>query len=89
MATKYKRPLPGPLTPREVQVAALLAKGLSNKLIGVALDISEDTARFHVNNTVAKLGAQTRTDAAVKFVVMRAIEAHPCEACCAKFKEFA
>jgi two-component system, NarL family, nitrate/nitrite response regulator NarL len=55
-----------PLTPREVEVLQLLAQGLSNKLIGKRLGISEHTAKFHVNAILGKLGAQGRTDAVVK-----------------------
>jgi DNA-binding CsgD family transcriptional regulator len=52
-----------PLTPREVDVAKLLAEGLSNKLIANRLGISEHTAKFHVNAILGKLGAQTRAEA--------------------------
>jgi two-component system nitrate/nitrite response regulator NarL len=55
-----------PLTPRELEVLDLLAQGLSNKQIAGRLAISEHTAKFHVNAIVGKLGAQSRTDAAVR-----------------------
>jgi len=55
-----------PLTPREVEVLQLLSQGLSNKLIGARLGISEHTAKFHVNAISGKLGAQGRTDAVVR-----------------------
>ena len=55
-----------PLTPREVEVLQLLAQGLSNKLIGARLGISEHTAKFHVNAISGKLGAQGRTDSVVR-----------------------
>jgi DNA-binding NarL/FixJ family response regulator len=55
-----------PLTPREIEVLQLLAQGLSNKLIGRSLGISEHTAKFHVNAILGKLGAQGRTDAVVR-----------------------
>ncbi|HET9955813.1 MAG TPA: response regulator transcription factor [Polyangiaceae bacterium] len=54
------------LTPREQEVLELLAEGLSNKLIGLRLDISEHTAKFHVNSILEKLEADTRTDAVVR-----------------------
>ena len=57
---------PEPLTPREIEVVQLLAQGLSNRRIAERLGISEHTAKFHVNSIVGKLGAQTRTDAAVR-----------------------
>jgi two-component system nitrate/nitrite response regulator NarL len=37
------------LTPRELEVLQLLAEGLPNKAIGVRLEISEHTVKFHVN----------------------------------------
>ncbi|MCY1017766.1 response regulator transcription factor [Pyxidicoccus sp. MSG2] len=59
---------PGPdsLTPREREVLALLAEGLSNKAIADRLSISEHTAKFHVNAVLAKLGVQRRTEAVVR-----------------------
>jgi len=58
----------GELTERERQVVALLAEGLSNKLIADRLGISDHTAKFHVNGVMAKLGASTRTEAVVEAV---------------------
>lgn len=58
----------GELTDRERQVVALLAEGLSNKLIADRLGISDHTAKFHVNGVMAKLGASTRTEAVVEAV---------------------
>ena len=46
--------------------ARLIAQGLSNRRIAERLGISEHTAKFHVNSIVGKLGAQTRTDAAIR-----------------------
>jgi two-component system, NarL family, nitrate/nitrite response regulator NarL len=57
---------PVELTRREHQVLELVAEGLSNKLIGLRLDISEHTAKFHVNSLLEKLEADTRTDAVVR-----------------------
>jgi DNA-binding NarL/FixJ family response regulator len=56
------------LTERERQVVALLAEGLSNKLVADRLGISDHTAKFHVNGVMAKLGASTRTEAVVEAV---------------------
>jgi DNA-binding NarL/FixJ family response regulator len=50
-------------TSREVEVLDLLAAGNSNKLIAKALTISEETAKTHVRNIIAKLGARDRTHA--------------------------
>jgi DNA-binding NarL/FixJ family response regulator len=51
------------LTERELQVLQLLAQGLANKQIAVALSISEHTVKFHVSGIYAKLGAASRTEA--------------------------
>jgi DNA-binding CsgD family transcriptional regulator len=51
------------LTPREQEVIALLADGLSNREIGTRLGISPDTAKFHVGRLMDKLDATGRTDA--------------------------
>jgi DNA-binding NarL/FixJ family response regulator len=52
------------LTPREAEVLALVAAGLSNREIGERLFVSIKTASVHVSNILAKLGARTRTEAA-------------------------
>ena len=44
----------------------MLAEGLSNKQIAAALEISEHTAKFHVNSILGKLGAGTRTEAVMR-----------------------
>jgi two-component system nitrate/nitrite response regulator NarL len=51
------------LTSRERQVLALVAAGLANKEIARQLKISEHTVKFHVAAILAKLGAQSRTEA--------------------------
>jgi DNA-binding NarL/FixJ family response regulator len=51
------------LTAREIDVLERLAEGLSNKAIGAALGISDQTVKFHVAAIAAKLGAANRTDA--------------------------
>ena len=51
------------LSAREVQILELLSKGLTNKDIGRALDISQFTVRNHVNRILAKLEVSDRTEA--------------------------
>ena len=52
-----------PLTERERQVLQLTAQGLANKQIASALDISENTVKFHLSALYAKLGVTSRTEA--------------------------
>jgi DNA-binding NarL/FixJ family response regulator len=54
------------LTPRELEVLAKMADGASNKAIARALDISFHTAKFHVAAILAKLDADTRTEAVTR-----------------------
>jgi DNA-binding NarL/FixJ family response regulator len=54
------------LTGRELEVLRLVAAGQSNREIAATLVISPKTASVHVSNILAKLGAATRTEAAVK-----------------------
>ena len=51
------------LTPREIDVLKLVAAGLSNKLIGDRLEISENAIKHYVAAILAKLEAQDRTHA--------------------------
>ncbi|MCE7002204.1 LuxR C-terminal-related transcriptional regulator [Kibdelosporangium philippinense] len=53
-----------PLTPREQQVADLVAQGLSNKDIAARLVIAQRTAEGHVEHILTKLGLTTRTQLA-------------------------
>ena len=51
------------LTPRELEVLALLAEGDSNKAIARRLGISVHTVKFHIGSLLDKLEAVGRTDA--------------------------
>jgi DNA-binding NarL/FixJ family response regulator len=53
------------LTPREIEVLSLIAKGMSNKNIASVLKASEFTIKSHVRNILAKLGVEARTEAAM------------------------
>src|SRR5690606_9682882 len=61
-AAPSARPDPptGGLTPREIEVAAQVAAGRSNREIASALFVSERTIEAHVANILRKLGARSR-----------------------------
>jgi len=65
VAAKLTERLNSPeLTARELQVLHLIVAGQSNREIGTTLSIGEGTVRAHVNNILAKLNVQDRTQAA-------------------------
>ena len=53
------------LTPRERQILAWLARGVSNKEIARALDLAESTVKVHVQSVLRKLNIKSRVQAAV------------------------
>jgi len=53
------------LTARELEIVALIARGLSNKDIARVLTANEFTIKAHVRNILAKFGVETRTEAAI------------------------
>jgi HD-GYP domain-containing protein (c-di-GMP phosphodiesterase class II) len=54
---------PAGLTPREVEVLALIARGASNRQVASALGISTKTAGTHIERIYSKIGASTRSTA--------------------------
>jgi DNA-binding NarL/FixJ family response regulator len=56
----------GPLTEREREVLALVARALSNRQIAIRLKITEGTVKRHLRNIFGKLGAVSRIDAVNK-----------------------
>ena len=52
------------LTATETNVLRMIVGGMSNKEIGFALDISENTVKTHVQNIFGKIGVSDRTSAA-------------------------
>ncbi|MFI8912761.1 ATP-binding protein [Streptomyces sp. NPDC053513] len=60
-----------PLTPRETQVAALVAEGLSNKEIAARLVIATRTAETHVDHILTKLGFGNRAQVAAWYTGQR------------------
>ncbi len=66
-----------PLTPRELEVLHLLACGLANRAVAARLQISTHTAKFHVGQILAKLGAVTRAQAVAIGLRDGLVEASP------------
>ena len=54
------------LTPREVEVLSLVARGAANKEIAAELGLGIRTVEGYVSNILAKLGASSRTEAALR-----------------------
>jgi DNA-binding NarL/FixJ family response regulator len=62
--TGSDRSMREPLSPRELEVLAHVADGMSNREIGDRLFVTEQTVKFHLANIFRKLGAKNRTEAA-------------------------
>jgi DNA-binding NarL/FixJ family response regulator len=70
LVSRVRQPPPEPLSPRETQVLALVAQGLTNAEIGRRLCISEATVKTHLLRVFSKLGVTDRT-AAVTTAITR------------------
>ena len=73
-AKKRQAPMPGGITPREVEVLQILVRGRTNAQIAQSLAISRGTTKIHVQNIIAKLGASDRTQAAVRAIELGILE---------------
>lgn len=65
VATRVGERLLAQLSPRELEVLKLVAKGLSNKEIAAQLNVVEGTIKIHVTNLLSKLRVADRTQAIV------------------------
>jgi DNA-binding NarL/FixJ family response regulator len=62
------------LTPRQLEVAGLVAQGWSNRQIAEALVITERSAESHVERIRGRLGFRSRAQVAAWFVASRAAD---------------
>jgi LuxR family maltose regulon positive regulatory protein len=65
------------LTPKEREVLELLARNLSNKEIGLAMQVGEETIKWHVKNLFAKLDAGTRKQVVSRARILGLLESRP------------
>jgi len=65
------------LTPKEREVMELLARSLSNKEIGRAMQVGETTVKWHVKNLLAKLDAGTRKEVVVRARILGLLQPAP------------
>jgi len=68
---------PSPLTRRECEVAALIARGLTNRQIALELGIAVRTVHAHVGNILGKLGFSTRAQVAAWWTVEHGLAGSP------------
>jgi DNA-binding NarL/FixJ family response regulator len=71
-----EEPPPPALTTRELEVLKLVARGMSNRDVGDALFISENTVKNHVRSILEKLHLHTRMEAAMYAVRQRIVDPH-------------
>ena len=65
------------LTPKEREVLELLARNLSNKEIGLAMQVGEETIKWHVKNLFAKLDAGTRKQVVSRARILGLLDSGP------------
>lgn len=68
-----------PLSPRQAEALAGILRGLGDKDIAVAMGCSPSSVKVHVKAVLSKLGARTRTEAAI--MTMQAALRLPCPNC--------
>lgn len=68
IATRVGERMLAQLTPREIEVLYLLARGLSNKEIAAQLGVVEGTVKIHITNIFSKLNVSDRTQALIEAI---------------------
>jgi DNA-binding NarL/FixJ family response regulator len=74
---QLRTPAPDALTPREIEVLTLVARGASNREVGERLFLSEATVKTHLVHAFAKLGVGDRTAAVTAAIERRIIRLDP------------
>ena len=74
---QLRTPVPDALTPREIEVLTLVARGASNREVGERLFLSEATVKTHLVHAFAKLGVSDRTAAVTAAIERRIIRLDP------------
>lgn len=74
IAETNEPPLYEKLTEREIEILALVAKGLTNRLIGFELEVSDRTVQGHISRIFAKLQVNSRTEAVMRGLSLGWIE---------------
>ena len=74
---QLRTPAPDALTPREIEVLTLVARGASNREVGERLFLSEATVKTHLVHAFAKLGVGDRTAAVTAALERRIIRLDP------------
>ncbi|MBL9199828.1 MAG: response regulator transcription factor [Opitutaceae bacterium] len=68
IATRIGERMLAQLSPREIEVLQLLARGLSNKEIAAQLGVVEGTVKIHITSIFSKLGVSDRTQALIEAI---------------------
>lgn len=63
-----------PLSDREIEILSLVAKGLTNKVVGIHLHISDRTVQGHIARIFEKFQASSRTEAVMRGISLGLIQ---------------
>ena len=74
IANPNPAPVYEPLTDREIEILSLVAEGLTNKVVGIKLKISDRTVQGHIARIFEKLQAASRTEAVMRGVSLGLIQ---------------